>query len=156
VFGAASQPCDITAWSPIENFGYRLQHIGLNPDGTSSKVEAVVGYAVTHQSAAHPIEQLAYSRRRWFCCPGCRRACRIVYGKAGFRCRLCIRNGIYASQAESRRWRAVQRAQRMRTRLGGSADLSKPFPRKPRTMHWAKYRELTDRYQRAFSRISFK
>jgi hypothetical protein len=156
VFGAATRTTDITAWSPIENFGFRLQHIAFNPDGTTSKAEVSVGYTVTRQSAAHPIEQLALSGRRWFCCPGCQRACRIVYGKAGFRCRLCIRNGIYASQAESSRWRSVQRAQRMRTRLGGSADLSKPFPRKPRTMHWAKYRKLTARYQHAFNRISFR
>lgn len=141
-----SRQTGVTAWSPIEGFGFRLRHVEFNPDGSKSEAEATIGFAVTWQNTAHPIKQLAHSGRQWFCCPGCQRACRVVYAKARFRCRLCIRNGIYSSQAESKRWRLVQRAQRLQMRVGGSGNLSKPFPRKPRTMHWSKYRKLEARY----------
>ena len=45
------------------------------------------------------------------------------------------------SQQEIPRYRAIGRAQKLRMRLGGSANLRKPFPKKPRGMHrWTYYR----------------
>jgi hypothetical protein len=59
-----------------------------------------------------------------------------------FGCRQCC--GLaYASQSENPRYRAISRVQNIRMRLGGSADLVKPFPKKPREMHrWTYYRLL--------------
>ena len=39
-------------------------------------------------------------RRRWFACPGCAKACRVLYGSARFLCRRCWRRP-YRSQRES-------------------------------------------------------
>ena len=57
-----------------------------------------------------------------------------------FACRQCC--GLaYASQSENPRYRAISRVQKLRMRLGGSANLLKPFPKKPRGMHrWTYYR----------------
>ena len=57
-----------------------------------------------------------------------------------FACRQ--RRGLaYASQSENPRYRAISRAQKIRMRLGGSANLLKPFPKRPRGMHrWTYYR----------------
>jgi hypothetical protein len=59
---------------------------------------------------------------------------------AVFACRQCC--GLaYASQQEIPRRRAISRAQKARMRLGGSANLLEPFPKKPRGMHrWTYYR----------------
>jgi hypothetical protein len=59
-----------------------------------------------------------------------------------FACRQCL--GLaYASQSENPRYRAISRAQKARMRLGGSANLLKPFPKKPRGMHRRTYYRLS-------------
>ena len=61
-------------------------------------------------------------------------------GASTFACRHC--SGLaYASQQEIPPHRALSQAQKLRMRLGGSANLLKPFPKKPRGMHrWTYYR----------------
>jgi hypothetical protein len=61
---------------------------------------------------------------------------------AVFACRQCC--GLaYASQSENPRYHAISRVQKIRVRLGGSANLVEPFPKKPRGMHrWTYYRLL--------------
>lgn len=82
--------------------------------------------------------------RRWFQCPACRKACRILYGYNGLRCRRCQRLQ-YSSQYEPFSFRLLDRASKIRRRLGKSGNSGDPIPPKPRYMRWAKYRRLEDR-----------
>ncbi len=110
------------------------------------------------------IEQLIYfdwtpcnygGRRQWFRCPRCGRRIAVLYGGKYFFCRDC-HDLSYSSQQESRPWRLMRKSRKIREQLGGSADLSGPFPEKPKNMHWKTYYKLRDEAERAdrlFSRI---
>jgi hypothetical protein len=81
--------------------------------------------------------------RPWFVCSVirsngrfCGRRCAKLYGAGRlFACRDCHRLA-YASQHESARFRGVLRVQKIRMRLGGSANLCEAFPTKLKGMHW--------------------
>ncbi len=77
-------------------------------------------------------------RRPWFQCPRCWRSCAKLYGGARFYCRKCWRLS-YQSQREDRCGRMLSRAQKVRMRLGGSPNMTMPFPWKPKGMHWQTY-----------------
>ena len=82
--------------------------------------------------------------RAWFLCPavGCERRVAILYLSGRyFACRHCYRLA-YASQQESQAQRAIRKAQKIRIKLGGSGSLDKPFPKKPKGMHWRTYERL--------------
>ena len=133
------------------NSRLRLHHVALLGDGVERRSSATVPLISTKQ----PIGGM----REWFECPRCRRACRVLYGRAAFRCRLCA-SLIYASQAEHASGRARLGAQKLRMRLGGSPSLADPFPPKPRSMHWKTYRKMQQRHDRltglAFAQLSAK
>lgn len=70
---------------------------------------------------------------------------------AEFACRQCC--GLaYASQHESPRDRAISRVQKIRMRLGGSANLLEPLPKRPRGMHRLTYYRLLGRAMAAQER----
>jgi hypothetical protein len=92
-------------------------------------------------------------QRRWFRCPRCGRNCRIVYGGARFRCRLCHRL-TYNSQYEPAWERPLTRAQDVRMKLGASGSIEDPFPPKPKGMHWRTYDRMVAK-DRAAQRIWF-
>ena len=82
--------------------------------------------------------------RPWFVCPGagCGRRVALLYGPGrSFLCRRCYDLG-YESQRESGMYRALHKAQDIRERLGGSANMMEPFPEKPRWLHWSTYERL--------------
>jgi hypothetical protein len=82
--------------------------------------------------------------RPWFVCPGaaCGRRAAVLYGPGRyFLCRGCY-DLVYESQRENGMTRAFRRAQAIRERLGGSANMTKPFPEKPKGMHWETYERL--------------
>jgi hypothetical protein len=75
--------------------------------------------------------------RPWFVCPGagCSRRVAVLYGPGKyFLCRHCY-DLRYESQREDKMHRALRRTQAIRERLGGSTNMTKPFPEKPKGMH---------------------
>ena len=88
--------------------------------------------------------------RAWWVCPSCRRRAAVLYlgDDSRFACRRCLRLA-YPSQNESPHERALSRAQRIRSHLGGERAIGSPFPAKPRGMHWRNYSRLYIEVQRA-------
>jgi hypothetical protein len=82
--------------------------------------------------------------RPWFICPaaGCGRRVAHLYGLGRyFLCRHCY-DLVYESQRDNAMYRGLHKAQAIRERLGGSANMTKPFPEKPKGMHWKTYERL--------------
>lgn len=80
--------------------------------------------------------------RPWLICPACGGRVAILYGGGvGFACRKCWRL-VYQSQRETAGGRGLGKAQAIRRRLGGSANMTLPFPPKPPRMHWRTYWRL--------------
>jgi hypothetical protein len=68
-----------------------------------------------------------------------------------FACRRCY--GLaYASQREALYLRDVDKAQKIRMRLGGSTVMSERFPDKPKGMHWQTYERLRRAHDAAEAR----
>ena len=84
--------------------------------------------------------------RPWFLCPvaGCQRRAAIlclVHGQ--FMCRNCA--GLaYQSQHKDPEFRKLQRANKIRQRLGGASRFQELIPEKPKGMHWQTYLPLVE------------
>lgn len=88
--------------------------------------------------------------RYWFVCPvqGCSRRITKLYFLGGrYACRHC-HCLAYRAQHENAYGRGLLKAQRIRMKLGGSANMQLPFPEKPRRMRWATYYRLATTDQR--------
>jgi hypothetical protein len=84
--------------------------------------------------------------RPWLHCPNCqRRVAKLVRSLAGYCCRMCVGNPIYASQGKSTQARRHFEACKLRLRLGGIASLAAPFPKRPQGMHQRTYARLRRR-----------
>lgn len=125
--------------------GYRVHG---DEDGRAAAL--TLAYTVTMDGEAEVVTQpiaLTWTpchyggQRPWFLCPGCGRSCAILYGRRRFACRTC-QALAYSSQNESATDRQMRKAQAIRERLGGSANLGLPFPPKPPRMHWRTYWRL--------------
>ena len=78
--------------------------------------------------------------RPWMHCPHCEtRVAKLYAGLGGYFCRACIGNPPYASQRLSAQGRAHFKACKLRLLLNGEAQLSRPFPERPRHMHRRTY-----------------
>jgi len=89
--------------------------------------------------------------RPWFVCPGtgCGRRVAVLYGPGRyFLCRHCY-DLVYESQRENAMYRALHKAQAIRERLGGSANMMEPFPEKPKGMHHETYWRLREEHDEA-------
>jgi hypothetical protein len=82
-----------------------------------------------------------HGRRAWFKCPGCGQGCRVLYGTNTLRCRKCCRLR-YQSQYQTRAFRLLDRAHKIRRRLGKPGASGDPLPPKPRGMRWQTYRRI--------------
>jgi hypothetical protein len=91
-------------------------------------------------------------RRPWFECPYCRRRSAVIYiGNEEIACRRCF--GLaYASQHEPVGQRGLMKAQKIRTRLGGSPSMIERFPDRPKGMHWKTYHRLRAAHDQAADR----
>ena len=86
--------------------------------------------------------------RPWFICSGvvngvrCGRRVAVLHAAGEwFLCRHC-HDLSYERQREHNMHRALRRAQNIRQRLGGSANMTKPFPEKPKGMHHETYMRM--------------
>ena len=79
--------------------------------------------------------------RAWFRCSGCLQGCRVLYGVNSLRCRKC-RGLKYQSQYDHTAFRLLDRASKIRCRLGKPGSSGEPLPPKPRHMRWRTYRRL--------------
>jgi hypothetical protein len=86
--------------------------------------------------------------RPWFVCPGvvngvaCGRRVAVLHAAGKyFLCRHCY-DLSYQSQRDNKMYRALHRAQKIRERLGGSANMMEPFPERPKGMHHETYMRL--------------
>jgi hypothetical protein len=125
-----------TVWSAI---GWRV----LGDDGIATALELQYAIGDAPIRTVVPIVWTAChfgGQRPWFRCPalGCGRRVRVLYGRHYFCCRFC-HDLAYASTRESAATRARRTAQQLRLQLGGTANLTEPFPSKPKGMHWRTY-----------------
>ncbi len=128
------------------------------------RVTSSIGWAVVGEDGAATAVELRYAaggeevrtrvalawtacyfggQRPWFVCPGagCGRRAAVLYGGRFFRCRRC--HGLaYESTRQSPGERALGKAQRIRVRLGGTANMLEPFPSRPKGMHRRTYERV--------------
>ncbi len=127
--------------------------------GYGSRAKALVlEYRLTTNGQIEEVEQrvwLAWTpcnyggARPWLLCPRCGRRVAILYAGHRFYCRRC-HDLAYSSTRESVIDRGIYKAQAIRKRLGGSGDLTQPFPPKPKGMHWHTYYRLEDEARDAY------
>ncbi|MDO0823502.1 hypothetical protein [Desulfosporosinus nitroreducens] len=82
------------------------------------------------------------SHRPWFVCPRCqKRVGKLYAGGKRFYCRHCY-NLSYQTQRETTAFRLLTKVQKLRDRLGSTANTSEPIGPKPKGMHWKTYYQL--------------
>ena len=96
--------------------------------------------------------------RPWFVCSVAsngvycgRRATKLYGADRLFACRHCYQLA-FASQQESAHQRGLWKSQKIRMRLGGSANMFDEFPSKPKGMHWRTYDRLQSLHDAAEER----
>jgi hypothetical protein len=138
---------------------------GLTGLGLSLRVKVYLDFIVLTDLNADPmsasretvidLERTACrfgGRRTWFRCPraGCGRRVAVLFVAGEVMCRKCA--GLkYESQYRSCFDRNLRNCQMIRLRLGGTANLLKPFPPRPKGMRLARYLRLWDQASRAES-----
>lgn len=121
------------------------------PDGIAAEKESEDQHVLLAWTDCH-----FGSRRPWFQCPSpygrsdCLGRCANLYlGFDGLlACRRCHRL-LYSSQWTPPQLRGLVRAERIRRRLGGESGYLRPFPGKPRGMHWRTYFRLEEQAELA-------
>ena len=127
-----------------------MRHARLKNKSGGLEIRVSLGPISGHRRIATTLvpfvqTQNRFGVRRWFLCPVCTCACRIVYLEHAISCRKCQKL-TYDSQYESAWERSVRRLLKLRNRVGGSRSLLDPFPQKPPTMRWKTYFRLQSQY----------
>jgi hypothetical protein len=118
----------------VQHYQVNIRYILASRSGDREPVECIVPIASTRCSYG--------GIRRWFCCPDCRKRAAVIYVQGrSCSCRQC-KGLVYRSQRQRAGERARSRAQKIRVRLGGSANLLDAFPAKPKWMQWRTYKGL--------------
>ncbi len=119
------------------------QHLLVIKDIVTSIAGRPSSRRVVDQAVPFAATPCAYGGfRRWFRCQKCRRRVAVIYFRGdSLACRHC-HELVYPSQRQRGGDRARDRAQKIRMRLGGSANLLLPFPEKPKWMRWRNYERL--------------
>ncbi|MGE0052938.1 MAG: hypothetical protein AB7S74_01905 [Hyphomicrobium sp.] len=124
-----------------ERHGLRLIYSTRQDEGPWTQVDDRIPFVTTPMRFG--------GHRIWFCCPGCQRRCRVIYGGNRFLCRNC--HGLrYNSQYEPSYQRQLDMADKLRKRVGGDRGAfdELPFPPKPKWMRWPTYHRLEAKYDR--------
>jgi hypothetical protein len=139
------------SWSrggkPSGSIGIRAEEsrlvLNYNWLGKDDEWEVVTESVILSRTSCH-----YGGKRHWFICPGirngvpCQRRVAKLYGAGKyFLCRHCY-DLAYQSQRESKPDRSLRKGQNIRVLLGGTGDISKLFPLKPKGMHWSTYARL--------------
>jgi hypothetical protein len=91
--------------------------------------------------------------RRWLVCPGCRIRRQTLYIAAmRLICRECA-NLRYPTQAMNRRYRAIEKADGIRCRLGWEPGALRPWGGRPKRMRLTTYWRLVDALQAVESKL---
>jgi hypothetical protein len=126
----------------VERNGLRLRYTCTRQGGEPDNVNELIPVVTTPMHFG--------GCRHWFTCLRCGRRCRIIYGGARFRCRVCY-GAKYESQYQSQAFTTCDIRWAIRRRLeerGGTQwpfGLDDGFPPKPPRMHWRTYRSLEAR-----------
>ncbi len=116
----------------------------------NGKIEGSVNFEIFDNGIALDNEFLSfgytpskYSRgvQTWFICPECKKRIFTAYLVNYWSCKQC-HNLNYASQHRWTPYRLLGNAQLLRIRLGGSPDITQPFPERPEGIHQKKYEQL--------------
>lgn len=124
-------------------------HLSYTVRATGKQVDYAVRLQATEPNYA--------GLRWWFTCPlftsgrACGRRARKLYlppGAIYFGCRNCYRLGYRSRNVDSKTG-AMDKARRLRMKLGGGASLCESFPPKPKGMWWRTYDRLAQRAEQA-------
>ena len=129
--------------------GTQVAYAHVRSSGSSVAICYRVQDVANRWSTSHFTVNLAWMPcnyggiRPFFTCPSrdCRRRAAILYFGDRLNCRVC-QNISYPCQRISPCDRSLARAQAIRVKLGGSVDISEPFPAKPKGMNSFRYVRL--------------
>ena len=131
--------------------GHVTGTVTINGGGDSITLAyAIDGQEIEERVALNTTPVHLGGHRSWFHCPACHRRVAILYGGQRFRCRHCL-DLRYASQRECKRHRAISRIQRVRIKLGGTGNLTRFRPPRPRYMHARTFERLIRQEAEAWS-----
>src|SRR5215207_707057 len=145
------KPGRLFSWSWLRA-GQQVASIGALVEGHDGPERVVLlfrrrsGPSAEWEDVEEPVE-FAWTpcnfggERPWFICPGagCGQRVAVLYGPGRyFLCQHCY-DLSYQSQRDTKMYWALHRAQDIRRRLGGSANMMEPFPEKPKGIHWKTY-----------------
>ena len=114
----------------------------------------IAKYAILLELRGRPDQRVRVSwtrpylggERPWMHCPHCQtRVAKLYNGLAGYFCRRCVGNPLYASQALSAQSRGHFQAGKLRLRLGGHPELTAPIPKRRRRTRRRTYDKLINR-----------